>query len=451
MFERIILTELKKWAKQIKRKPLVLRGARQVGKTTLVNMFAKQFPYFIYLNLESPSDRKLFEQDYDIDELVSAIFFKADTPKKIGDTLLFIDEIQYSAKAIGMLRYFYEKEPKLHVIAAGSLLETILAKNVSFPVGRVEYLAIRPFSFIEFLKSSGQTQCIDAINKLPFPSYAHDKLLKIFNTYCLIGGMPEAVKEYVETGDVTRVNKVYDSLLVSFIDDVHKYAPNTTLAHVIRHIIQAAFYEASKRIKFSGFGRSDYKSREAGEAFRILEKTMLLQMIYPVSGIKLPAQPDLKKSPKLLVLDTGMINYFCGLQKDIFGVKMLDTVFEGRIAEHITGQELMAVNNSVLHHLNFWTREKSSSTAELDYIWTYKNYLIPVEVKSGATGRLRSLFEFMDAAPHHFAIRIYSGQLSVDKIKTLRGKTFYLLNFPFYLLSRIDDYLIWMEKTIPII
>ncbi len=448
MFIRSIISELENWSKSSNRKPLILRGARQVGKTTAVNLFAKQFKQYIYLNLENKEDRELFEKYTSINELIQAIFLVKNTQRHIKDTLLFIDEIQEAPEAIAQLRYFYEQASDIFVIAAGSLLETIFDKSISFPVGRVEYRVLRPVSFYEFLLAKKEDAAIEVFNKIPVPVFAHDKLFKLFNTYALVGGMPEIIDNYIKNQDLTVLKQIYETLLVSYIDDVEKYARNQTQVQLIRHAIQSVFDEAGKRIKFHGFGRSNYGSREMGEALRTLEKAMLIQLIYPSVSSTNPIIDDKRKSPRLQVLDTGLLNYFTGIQPDLIGIKDLSSAYQGIVAEHIVGQELLSEEYSVLYKNKFWVREKKTSMAEVDYLYKYKNFVIPVEVKSGATGKLKSLHLFMDIANHKMAIRAYSGNLKIDLIKTPQKKKYYLLNLPIYLISKIDDYLKWFEKEI---
>ena len=193
MFDRTIVKELKKWVKKTNRKPLVLRGARQVGKTTAVEIFSKQFDQYIYLNLEILSDRKIFEMDYSVEELIQAIFFEKSKKKSRGKTLIFIDEIQNSPKAVSMLRYFYESAKDYFVIAAGSLLESLIDRQISFPVGRVEYLYMKPLTFDEYIAAAGDSSLLEVLDQIPCPDFAHEKLLKQFYKYTLIGGMPEVV------------------------------------------------------------------------------------------------------------------------------------------------------------------------------------------------------------------------------------------------------------------
>jgi len=342
------------------------------------------------------------------------------------------------------LRYFYEQAGHLYVIAAGSLLETILNNQISFPVGRVEYLILRPFSFEEFLMAKQENNALKIYHDLPFPEYGHKNLLDLFVEYCLIGGMPEILKNYIETKDLVAIGHIFENLITTYLDDVEKYAQNPNQTKIIRHIIYNATMLAGERIKFEGFASSNYKSKDVGDCFRILEKTYLLSLVYPTTNTRLPIIENKKKSPKLHILDTGILNNFAGVQLMILNNDLIDNVFEGKIAEHIVGQELLSINPNVLAKNCFWVKEKKQSNAEVDYVLQINNLLIPVEVKLGKTGRLRSLMEFIDICPHHYAVRISSGELKIEKIKTLKNKEFILLNLPFYLTAKTPEYIKWV-------
>lgn len=451
-FYREALKYLDNWRLKKDRKPLVIRGARQVGKTTLVEMFAKNFRQFISLNLELTEDKKIFEDKRNFAEVLEALFFNKNAIKTETDTLIFIDEIQYSPSAIKYLRYFYEERKDIAVITAGSLLETLIDKEISYPVGRVEFLALRPFSFREFLKAMGEEQALKAIETIPFPDYAKEKLNSLFKRYSLIGGMPEVLRSYAEDGDLVKLNEIIRDLVLSYKTDVEKYARNETVNRILRHIIDNAFYFAGERIKFNRFGNSDYRSREVSECFRILEKTMLLKLIYPTTSLKLPLLPNTKRLPKLLLLDSGLVNFISGIDKEVYNAKELTDVYKGRIAEHVAGQELLA---QVLHpakSLTFWVRDKKQADAELDYLLVHNGNVIPVEVKSGPAGRLRSLHQFINLSEQSerqiTAVRIYSGDLFIKKERTPASKEFLLLNLPFYLIDKISDYIEWAEQKL---
>jgi len=442
MIQREILENLRKWAAKPKRKPLILRGARQVGKTTLVDEFSKQFGIYLYLNLENKRAKMLFDEDFSIDELVSQIFLFCNKPREQDKSiLLFIDEIQYSPSAVARLRYFYEDVPDLFVIAAGSLLETLISTQISFPVGRVEYLAVRPCSFCEFLVAMGETELEKAVKKGSISKAIHSKVMSLFNTFTFTGGMPEIVAHYAENRDFVSLNEIYDTLLTSYRDDVEKYAKKDTMTHIIRYILKEGWSYALQRITLGSFANSSYKSREMGEAFRTLEKTMLLELVYPAISTLLPASPDLKRSPKLIWNDVGLVNFAANIQQEVFGSKDIIDAYRGKIAEQIVAQELLAYETRVSAQRAFWVREKKGSDAEIDFILQRDSKIIPIEVKSGHNAKLRSLHLFMDEAPHNLAVRIWSQPFSIDEVTTQNGKKFKLLNLPFYYVGRLREIL----------
>lgn len=439
MFKREILAELGKWKKKQFRKPLVIRGARQVGKTTAINMFSEQFDQYIYLNLEKEEEKQLFEQNYPFTDLITNLFIYAGKRRNGGTTLIFIDEIQNSPKAIALLRYFYEEANDLFIITAGSLLESIMDRKISFPVGRVEYMAIHPCSFKEFLYATDNELLAAELEKPTVPAFLHNQLTAQFKKYSTIGGMPEVLKLYANGTDISSLDAVYDSLIYSFSDDVEKYAVSSAQTTYISHIIDHAFALGGTKITFEKFGNSEYRSREMREAFRTLEKTMLIRLVYPSISAEIPATPSITRKPRLHVLDTGFINHSQGLMGELVFNENIGDAHRGIIAEHITGQELLASNFSISNKLNFWVRDKKESSAEVDYILPWQGRLIPIEVKSGSIGKLKSLHQFIDRAPHSIAVRVYQGEYLVQKAKTIAGKEFTLLNLPFYLVHRIEQ------------
>jgi predicted AAA+ superfamily ATPase len=442
VFPRLIISFLNEWSKNDHRKPLILRGARQVGKTTVVKDFGQQFDIFIYLNLDILADRRLFEQQLPIDQLIQLILFHKNISRTPNQRLLiFIDEIQNSSDAVAMLRYFYEEYPDIYVIAAGSLLESLIDTHISFPVGRVEYAYLYPVTFEEFLAAMQEHQALAMLQEMEIPLYAHEKLLNLFHLYAMIGGMPEVVASFVRDRDWVKLSPIYDSLLVGYQDDAEKYADNSQQARVIRHVIAEAPLYAGSRIKFQNFGQSNYGSRDVGEAMRILEKALIIKLIYPTVALKPPFEHDYKKSPRLQFLDTGIVNFSVGLHKEFFALKDLNNLYQGRITEHIVGQQLLGTKTINSNQLLFWVREKLQATSEIDYVIPYGNQLIPIEVKSGKTGKLRSLHSFIDQSENNkFAIRLYSGKFHREKIISLGGKTFELLNLPYYMCGQLERY-----------
>jgi len=442
MIDRNALKYLAKWKDSGTRKPLVIRGARQVGKTTLVKEFAKQYDVFLDLNLEKLADRQLFEDYQNVHDLLTAVFFYKEKRRNSGTTLLFIDEIQYSKQAIAILRYFYEEANDIHVIVAGSLLESVIdVRKISFPVGRVQYMALRPCSFLEFLNGIGKDFDIDLIQNLQVESVVHDRIIKNFHTFILVGGMPAVVSRYAESQDILSLKEIYESLLISYQDDVEKYTKNANLIKIIRTILSVGWTSAGEVISFERFGGTHYSSKEINAAFQTIQKAMLLDLIYPTSETAMPLIQNFRKHPKLLWLDTGLVNFAAGIQKEIFSIANIQDIWRGRIAEHIVAQELLTLSDNLLTKRVYWRRDKQGSEAEVDFIYPYNNLAIPIEVKSGHNSKLKSLHLFMDSAPHHLAVRIWSNPFSIDDVSTPVGKRFKLINLPFYYIGMLDKVL----------
>lgn len=441
MFERSIIKDLRKWADSPYRKPLILRGARQVGKTTIVGQFSREFDNFLSVNLEKREARQLFDTTDDVKQLLPLLFLYCNVKQREGRTLLFLDEVQASPQAVALLRYFYEELPQLYVIAAGSLLETMLDRHISLPVGRVEYLALHPCSFIEFLGAIGEERFIDLILEARLPEAFHAQMMLHFNVYALIGGMPEVVAHYAANKDIVALSGIYNQLLNAYKNDVEKYAENNTQSSVIRYILEEGWAFAGQSITLGGFASSSYKARETGEAFRTLEKALLLELVYPTVNAMLPVTADLKKSPKLIWLDAGLVNYAANIQKEYLLSKDLTDVWRGMAAEQIVAQELKSLSNEVGAKRKYWIRAKRGSSSEVDFIYVYDGLVIPIEVKSGHNAHLKSLHQFMNEAPHDIAVRVWAGHYSVDEVCTTEGKSFRLVNIPFYLMGALPHIL----------
>lgn len=407
-----------------------------MGKTTLIDQFSKGFDNYLYLNLDRKRDCSLFAED-DIPTLMDRIHIHCRKHKSDGKTLLFIDEIQNSPEAVHLLRYFREEVPSLYVVAAGSLLESLMDTHVSFPVGRVEYMALRPCSFVEFLNGIGEEYDAEVIRGLAGDAI-HERIMNQFLNYVLVGGMPEAIMKYSERRDVLAVNQIYSTFLNAYSDDVQKYAQNKTMAAVIRHILRQGWAYAAEPISFNNFAESNYRSREMGEAFRTIERALLLELVYPITAEQVPLMPNLRRKPKLMWLDTGLVNYYAGVRSEIFNVDDIMSVWKGRIAEHIVAQELVSGNIEFGIRRNYWVRDKVDASSEVDLVYQFGNKVIPIEVKSGTNSKLRSLHQFIDRAPHDIAVRVWTRRYSVDNVKTLSGKPFRLVNLPFYYIGQLD-------------
>ena len=423
IFNRHINKALENWKSNPYRKPLLLRGARQVGKTTVVSMFAQNYRYSITLNLERARDLRYFKDFNDAKTIVGALFVTHNIPSdQKENTLLFIDEIQESPEAIAILRYFYEDVSDLHVIAAGSLLEHVMQKIKSFPVGRVAYLYIHPPNFLEYLDANHHDAALEHIQNIPIQPFAHHTLKDLFHKYAITGGMPEVINRYLQTNSLADLPGIYESIWSTYKDDVEKYATNPSEAQVIKHIMNTAHLYVDQRIKFQNFGNSNYKSREIGEAMRNLNDARIVQLIYPATSIEPPIRPDLKKSPRLQFLDTGLLNHELNIQADMLALDDLNTAYKGAIIPHLISQELISLNTSQYKQPNFWVREKTQASSELDLIVQYENKIIPIEIKSDKAGKLKSLHQFIEQAGHPYAIRMYAGAFKIEKYQTPIGK-----------------------------
>jgi len=442
MIQRKIIRDLLQWKERDDRKPLVLRGARQVGKTTVVEEFAKNYDVFLHLNLERELDRQLFESTDNVDVIIHNIFYHKKTLYQKESVLLFIDEIQFSKRAIALLRYFYEEANYIHVIVAGSLLETIIdVRKISFPVGRVEYMAVRPCSFLEFLNGLNNDFDAKLIENIQVQSVVHNRIMDYFHKYVLVGGMPAAISQYAKNRDLLSVKRVYESILITYRDDIEKYTADAALVKVIRSILDVGWQSAAECISFEKFGGTSFKSKEMSLAFQTIQKAMLLELAYPASSTQMPLMQNFRRQPKLLWLDTGLVNYFSGIQREVFSVKDIQDVWRGRIAEHIVAQELLTLDNSLLTKRIYWRRDKNTSVAEVDFVYKYNSMAIPIEVKSGHNSKLKSLHLYMNECPHSWAVRVWSQPLSVDEVTTYEGKVFKLINLPFYYVGVLEKVL----------
>jgi predicted AAA+ superfamily ATPase len=432
MFKRELLLSLEQWKVKKNRLPLIVRGARQTGKTTLVREFAKQFETFIYLNLENIDDRKLVVPSFA--DTISALEFRASKKIIPESTLLFLDEIQASPDAISLLRFFAEQMPDLAVVCAGSLLEVRLSQQtISFPTGRVEYLYLAPMSFSEFLLAKEKAPHVEALAQasLSLPLPVHRLIMEEYAQYIQTGGMPAAVREYLETNSLAEVRKLHANLFQSILDDIGKYLPRAESKY-IEAALDGTPAHCGERIRFENFNNSQFKSREMKNAFSMLQKAFLTYCVYPTSSEVLPMAQNFRKAPKLFFYDIGMMNSRLGVPL-LMDVSMTDCSIRGAIAEQFVFQELLAASRQLPRIPSFWVRESGNGNAEIDFCDQWNDRLVPMEVKSGSGGTLKSLGMFMVKAPQRIAIRFYNAPPSVQKnLATGVGNEFTLVNLPLY-------------------
>jgi predicted AAA+ superfamily ATPase len=434
--ERNIDRELQEWKDSRIRKPLLLRGARQVGKSSTVREFGRQFDYFLEINFE----KKQFQD-------AKALFGKSSSPKQLcdefsaiydipvipGRTLLFLDEIQSCIPAISALRYFYEDYPELHVIAAGSLLEFALQEIPSYGVGRIRSMFLYPFSFGEYLRAMKHDMLADALQKAspekPFSDALHNRCLHELLRFMYIGGMPQAVATYANGGSLLECQQVLDDLTLTLYDDFSKYRERVPTLR-LRDVFASVIYQTGGKFTYS-------KASQDANHWQIKESVELLELagiIYPVThtsanGLPMAAEMNAKHR-KFLIFDTGIYQRFLRLDLgQLLTAERLEQVNKGALAELFAGLELLkSAPSNFPMQLYYWQREKPGSSAEVDYVVQCNTDIVPVEVKSGTKGSMQSMFQFLSEKKYKYGIRC-----SMENF----GKFQNVKIYPLYAVSRI--------------
>ncbi len=431
---RIIESELLKWQKQGDRLPLIIRGARQVGKSFTIEKFGREnFKNLVILNFELQPDFVSCFESLDPDRIISRIELMTEKDVIDGETLLFLDEIQQCPQALLALRYFKEKRAGLHVIAAGSLLEFALKEeSFSFPVGRVMFLYMRPLSFYEFLLNAGNNKLLQVIENIslnqPMDLYMHEFTLKLVREYMLVGGMPAVVSRYLETKSFLEVHRLQSALLESYRNDFGKYASKAQFKYLQKFFDKAPFLVGTnfKYVKVD----PEARSRELKVALEQLCWTGLVKRVFQTAanGIPLEAEVNERKF-KLVFLDIGLMQNANKIDPTIILTEDIWQVNEGALAEQFVGQELLAYGNSYEStNLYYWEREQVSSTAEVDYVAQVATKIVPIEVKAGKGGHLKSLKQFMAEKKSAVGIRVSQNPLE---------KKEKIVNLPLYLIYQL--------------
>lgn len=390
--QRIITNKLITWKDQNGRKPLIIRGARQIGKSFTITEFGKQ--YFEgevhVINFEKQSDWKnIFDKNFDTSRIISELEIFINKRIAIGKDLLFFDEIQECPKAILALRYFYEQMPELHIIGAGSLLEFAL-QDISFPVGRVQLLNMSPMNFYEFLLETGKEILAEEIVNKPsdLSDNIHNLLLDEIKKYFFIGGMPECVKKYAETKHLIDVFDIQLNLINTFRQDFSKYATYSD-KRCLNSVLDSVSKNVGHQIKYSHLAEG-FTNPTIKKAFELLETARLFKRVCSSNpeGIPLGANKS-DKIFKAIFLDIGLLSRLSGFSVSTeFNKSDLLNIYRGILAEQFVGQELISAENNELY---YWSRQAKSSTAEVDFLIEKQNEIIPIEVKSGASGSLKSM------------------------------------------------------------
>lgn len=443
------LMTLSQWLNKPHRKPLVIRGARQVGKSTLVQQLAvKNHRFCLTLNFEKNPELADFFHDKNPKQIMQTLSVYAKRPLDPTKTLLFLDEIQVAPKILGILRYFYEEYAELPVVAAGSLLDFALkAPDFSMPVGRIEYFHLGPLSFEDFLTALGETSLMNWLKSFsvhdPIPLPIHKQCLDLVKQFWLIGGMPEIVAHYREYRDFQELDNLKQNILQTYQDDFHKYGRLKQIP-LLRKAFKTIPSLIGQTLKYTSIDR-EYKSTQIREALDNLHAARIVHLIHHSNATGIPLEALVNhKIFKVIFLDIGLLCAALGLNKlEIIQGPDWAWINRGSLAEQFIGQSLLKLNAS--YHspeLFYWVREKPQASAEIDYIWQYKNYVIPIEVKAGKTGRLKSLHYFMKEKPWAFALRFNADMPNFlsETIKLTDGGpiTYKLLSLPFYLAEQLE-------------
>ena len=416
--KRLISYDLLSWQASKPRKPLLMRGARQVGKTHAVCELGKKFNHFVQINFEkNPEYIEVFEKNLDPIRIINTLVAMTNQVIVPEKTLLFFDEIQSCPKAITALRYFYEEIPELHVIGAGSLLDFAI-EAVGVPVGRIQYCYVYPMSFMEYLGSLGNKSLFELIllhdMQQPIDDLLHTKLFDILGQYMLLGGMPEIIAESLKKNDFSSVYRLQHSIIDAYRDDFPKYAKKLQIKYVealfnqIPHCLGQAF-------KYSHI-QGDYQKRELEPALNLLVKAGVVHKVYQSAGngVPLGAEANLEKF-KIIFLDIALNQTMLGNNPSMWLLNPLDAfINKGALVESFVGQELLAYSSDYIRtDLYYWHRDKPGSNAEVDYLIQLNEEIIPVEVKSGKGTTLKSLHLFLENKPKspfgvRFSIQPYS-------------------------------------------
>ena len=432
------------WKNRKNKKPLLIRGARQIGKTFTIEAFAENnYTNLIKLNFEEKPELKDFFKTNDVIDIKQNIESYFGVNITDGDSLLFLDEIQQCPEAIVSLRYFYEKLPNVHLIAAGSLLDhTLSAMKFSMPVGRIEFAYMYPMDFYEFIIALGEESLVEYLRRFSVGETIslpmNLKLLNLVRLYYFIGGMPEAVNEYAQTKDLVSVERIHESILKSLEYDFAKYgtkAQQEILITLLKYIPNGI----GKKIKYVNIDsllRSDFIK----SALKLLEMSRIVHLIKNTKAAGIPLEQGAgKKMLKPLFLDIGLANHILKLR--LIDIENLLITNEGSMAEQFIGQQLLSMGPEYLESdIYYWARETKNSAAELDFITEVDNQIIPIEVKAGKTGTLKSLHIYMAEKKLQRALRFNTDLPSLTSISThlmiggkVRDVNYDLISLPLYM------------------
>ncbi len=432
--KRNIEADLLSWKNRERHMPLLLRGARQVGKTYVVEKFGKEeFESLVTLNFEQHPEYKICFESLEPLKIISAIELVMGTTIQAGRTLLFLDEIQECPKAIMALRYFKEQMQELHIIGAGSLLEFVLNdEEFRMPVGRIEFMYLRPLSFGEYLEALGHSKIREYLKTVHvgevIEEAVHQKTLSLVRQYLSLGGMPAVIAEYLATKKLLQCQDIQNNILMTFRNDFGKYSKRMPHTH-LQTIFSKVPGLVGQWLKYSTLDPETAPST-LKNALKMLCDAGLIILVYATSGSGLPfISHRNEKKCKFLFLDVGLVKRSCNLDLEMLFKTDPFLINDGGLAEQFVGQELLAyMGKEESNALYSWVREERNSSAEIDFLMAVDAQIVPIEVKSGASGTLRSLRIFLEEKKIPLGVRISEIPFSLNKD---------LLSIPFYMIGEL--------------
>jgi hypothetical protein len=447
--KRDTLNDLNNWYDRKNRKPLIIRGARQVGKTSLVRMLAKsRFENLVEINFDLNPEKSALFASRDVEQIIQLLEVDLDADILPGKTLLFLDEIQSAAEVIPLLRYFYEKMPALHVIAAGSLLEFVLTEHTfSMPVGRIEYLFMGPMTFSEFLTANGKEKLRGFLAAYqlgdPLPESIHKTLLGLLKMYCIVGGMPAVVKAYAQSGDLRLASREQSSILQTYRDDFSKYGSRID-TRLLGTVFTAIPRLVGQKIKYVNIDRNE-RAKPLADCIDMLEMARVIYCVAHSAGNGIPLGAETNtKDRKPLFLDVGLLCCALGLKAtDLHQAESLILVNSGTVAEQFAGQHLLYSGESYDEpKLYYWNREQRSSSSEVDYLLAHGPQVVSVEIKAGKVGSLKSLHVFAAEKGSARAVRFDTDTPSrcivSSAVASMQSEPFELISLPLYLIGETN-------------
>ena len=435
---REITQELIRWKDKRRRKPLILTGVRQCGKTYIINEFGNShFKNMAHLNFEeSENAGAIFEYDFNVDRIITEIGYLTGETIVPGETLLFLDEIQICPKAITALKYFCENKRELHVICAGSLLGVAIKRDqMSFPVGKVNRLQLYPMSFKEFVIACGRTDLVEILSKWPtdraVPDLYAAPMKKLLKEYYIIGGMPEAVQTWLDTHDYNEVTDVHMEILLDYADDFSKYAPANEVPKIrwIWDSIPVQLAKENNKFVFSHV-KAGKRSAQLEDALQWLKDAGLITQLFLVEKPELPLSGLADKTYfKVYMSDIGLLRTKAGMSPEtVFGETGMYIRFKGGFSENYVLNELCSIGENPY----FW---HSGNTAEIDFIYEDQSYMIPVEVKSADNTQAKSYKQFCKRYEPVFGFKLSEKNIAENMCESTR--TF---SIPLYMIWSIKNY-----------